>query len=296
MTDQPLIEHLAVIGVGLIGGSAARALKKANAVGRITGVGRSQPRLAKALKLGVVDDTSSDMAAAVRDADVVLIAVPMGIYAAVFKAIAGSLPAHAIITDAGSTKQHAIREARRFLSDPNRFVPAHPIAGAEHSGVEASNAELFCNHLCLLTPDENADPEAVAKIAAMWAACGCRVEKMCADEHDDFLAAVSHLPHVVAYALVNAVNKEGNERHDPFRFAAGGFRDFTRIASSSPSMWRDIVLCNRRSILAKLDGLEAELGALRQAINDGDGERIADMFTSAKQARDAWLQRRGKGA
>ena len=210
--------------------------------------------------------------------------------------VAGTLPAHAIVTDAGSTKQHAIREARRFLSDPGRFVPAHPLAGAEHSGVGASYAGLFRDHLCLLTPDADVDPEALTRIHAMWATCGCRVEEMCADEHDDFLAAVSHLPHVLAYALVNAVNKEGNERHDPFHFAAGGFRDFTRIASSSPEMWRDIVLCNRRSVLAKLDALEVELDTLRMAIADGDGERVGDMFSSAKAARDAWLRRRRRDA
>jgi len=294
MAEQPLIRHLAVIGVGLIGGSVARALKQAGAVGKVTGVGRNQQRLTEALDLGVVDAVSTDMKA-VGDADVVLICVPMGVYGEVLSAIAGSLSPAAIITDVGSTKQYTLVEAGRQLPYPHRFVPAHPIAGAEHSGVSASRVDLFRNHLCLMTPDATTDSDAVEIVRKMWTICGCRVEQMSADEHDDFLASVSHLPHVLAYALVNAVSREADGQHDPFRFAAGGFRDFTRIASSSPAMWRDIVMTNRKAVLSKLNTLEAELAALRQAIEGNNGERIIEMFSTAKQARDAWLKRREKG-
>jgi len=295
MAEPALIGHLAVIGVGLIGGSAARALKQAGAVDRVTGIGRSRERLAEAVELGVVDAVSTDFEAA-GEADVVLVCVPMGAYTGVLSAIAPGLSPRTIVTDAGSTKQHAMLEARRCLPDPGRFVPAHPIAGAEHSGVAASRADLFRDHLCVLTPDAATDADAVATVRDMWSICGCRVEQMSAEEHDDFLAAVSHLPHVLAYALVNAVNREADGRRDPFRFAAGGFRDFTRIASSSPAMWRDIVMSNGKAILAKLDRLEEELAAVREALESGDAERIAAMFASAKEARDAWLKRKGKPA
>jgi prephenate dehydrogenase len=171
----------------------------------------------------------------------------------------------------------------------SRFVPAHPIAGTEHSGVDASFAELFDNHLCVLTPVKETRPEAAQAIQDMWKAAGSDVMRMDAADHDDFLAAVSHLPHLAAFALVNAVRKQGNEKHDPFHFASGGFRDFTRIASSSPEMWRDIALCNRTSLLHKLDVLQVELGELKTALEAGDGDRLLAEFRQAKQARDKWL-------
>lgn len=285
------IDHLAIIGVGLIGGSVARALKAAGVVGRITGVGRNRQHLERAQALGVIDALSMDAAAAVADADMVLIAVPMGAYDAVFAQIAGKLPHKAVVTDAGSTKQYAIAVASRHLKTLRRFVPAHPIAGTERSGVEASFAELFRGQLCVLTPTAETDADALAAVKSMWAACGCRLHCMEAADHDDFLAAVSHLPHLVAYGLVNTVRKQGNAEHDPFQFAAGGFRDFTRIASSSPEMWRDIVMSNRKAVLAKLAALEAELAHLGELIRAGKDEELAREFTAAKQARDAWLAR-----
>ena len=285
--------HLVIIGVGLIGGSAARALKKAGAVERVTGVGRSLANLEKAKQLGVVDAFATDIAKAVHDADTVLVSVPMGAYETVFSAMAESLPKKAVITDAGSTKQHAIDMAHKHLRNTGCFVPAHPIAGTEDSGVEASFTELFQGRLCILTPGDGTDADALAKIKALWTATGSRVECMSASEHDDLLAAVSHLPHIAAYALVNAVRKLGNGENDPFKFAAGGFRDFTRIASSSPAMWRDIALANKNSLLHKIDGLQEELSILREALEKADGGKLLDDFSKAKQARDDWLAKHG---
>ena len=285
--------HLVIIGVGLIGGSAARALKRAGAVDRITGVGRSLENLEKAKELGVVDAFATDIATAVSDADTVLVSVPMGAYETVFSALAESLPDTAIITDAGSTKQHAIDMAHKHLPSTCCFVPAHPIAGTEDSGVEASFADLFQGRLCILTPEDGTDADTLAKIKGLWAATGSRIECMTAAEHDDLLAAVSHLPHIAAYALVNAVQKLGSGKNDPFKFAAGGFRDFTRIASSSPAMWRDIALANKDALLHKIDGLQEELSILRQALEKEDGGKLLDDFTAAKQARDNWLAKHG---
>jgi len=285
--------HLVVIGVGLIGGSAARALRRARCVSRITGAGRSTAHLEKAKELGVVDAIATDIASAVRYADTVLVSVPMGAYDTVFSAMAGNLPDTAVITDAGSTKQCAVEVARHRLGQVNRFVPAHPIAGTERSGVEASFSELFNDRLCILTPLDKTDADALDRVEAMWRATGARIECMAPADHDDFLAAVSHLPHMAAYALVNAVRKLGNEAHDPFKFAAGGFRDFTRIASSSPAMWRDIALANREALLHKMDVLRAELDEIRGALESGAGDKLLQAFSDAKQARDKWLAAHG---
>ncbi len=298
MSEHP-IKHLAVIGVGLIGGSVARALKHAGFVGRVTGVGRSRENLDRARELGIIDHWTHDIAEAVHDADMVLIAVPMGAYDKVFAELATSLPEHALITDAGSTKQHAMDVARRYLSDLSRFVPAHPIAGTEQSGAEASFAELFEDRLCILTPlgDKDmggvVDKKAIDAVEAMWMATGSRVIQMDAASHDDFLASVSHLPHLAAFALVNAVRKQGDEAHDPFQFAAGGFRDFTRIASSSPEMWRDIALSNSAALVDKISALQTELADMKTALSSGDGERLLETFSAAKKARDAWLEEHG---
>jgi len=287
------MKHMVVIGAGLIGGSLALALKKAGVVERVTGVGRSRDNLQLAKTRGIVDDWTHDISAAVADAEMVAVAVPMAAYESVFTAMAGSLPDTAIVTDAGSTKQSAIAAARKFLPDISRFVPAHPIAGTEQSGAGAAFAELFEQRLCILTPQGDTDAAAVEQVRAMWEAAGSRVICMDPAEHDDFLAAVSHLPHLAAFALVNAVRKQGNGQHEPFEFAAGGFRDFTRIASSSPEMWRDIALCNREAVMHQLDAMQDELRHMRLALQSGDGEQLLHDFRAAKQARDAWLETHG---
>jgi prephenate dehydrogenase len=284
-----LSRRLAVIGVGLIGGSVARALRKSGYAHHITGIGRNPERLERALELGVVDEVDTDAGRAVQHADIIVIATHLHAYGAIFSQIADHVPDHALLTDAGSIKMGVIQQARKYLKNLGSFVPAHPIAGTEKSGVEASFAELFEGHLCVLTPWEQTDPEAVSEIRAMWEACGCVVECMGAEEHDEFLAAVSHLPHLVAYALVNAVRNVGDGQHEPFKYAAGGFRDFTRIASSSPEMWRDICMANREALLKNMEALDIKLRQLRQALLEGDGERLLREFREAKRARDAWL-------
>jgi len=288
------IKHLVVIGTGLIGGSLALALKKAGVVERITGVGRSRDNLELAIARGIVDDWTHDIAAAVADADIVLLAVPMTAYESVFAAMADALPASAIVPDAGSTKQSDIDAAQKNLPAGCRFVAGHPIAGTEQSGAGAAFAELFENHLCILTPQDDTNAQALQTVRAMWEAAGGRVICMAPTEHDDFLAAVSHLPHMAAFALVNAVRKQGNDEHEPFEFAAGGFRDFTRIASSSPQMWRDIALCNRQAIMHQIDALQDELSAMKLALQAGDGEQLLADFKAAKTARDAWLTQHGE--
>lgn len=283
------IGHLVVAGVGLIGGSLSLALKRAGMVQRVTGVGRSRENLELALELGVIDAWTHDLTEAVRDADMVLLAVPMTAYDGLFTAMADVLPAHAIVTDAGSTKMSAIVAAEKHLTNPARFVAAHPIAGTEHSGAAAAFAELFEDHLCILTPNEHTEAEALADVKDMWQAAGCHIREMDAADHDDALAGVSHLPHLAAFALVNAVRKQAGD--EPFQFAAGGFRDFTRIASSSPHMWRDIALCNNKALIGKIDALQHELTVLREALEASDGERLLHEFETAKQARDAWVNK-----
>ena len=287
------VKHLVVIGVGLIGGSVARALKHAGIVERVTGVGRSRENLDRARELGIIDHWTHDIAEAVHDADMVLVAVPMGAYDRVFAELAKSLPETAVVTDAGSTKQHAIDVANKHLSDSSRFIPAHPIAGTEQSGAEASFAELFEDRLCILTPTENADSESVTVVSAMWEATMSRVVQMDAKQHDDFLAAVSHLPHLAAFALVNAVRKQGDEQHDPFQFAAGGFRDFTRIASSSPEMWRDIAISNTPALVKEIDAFQAELTEMKNALTGRESDKLLELFSAAKKARDEWLEKHG---
>jgi len=290
---EHVIDHLVVIGVGLIGGSVARALKHVGFVGRVTGVGRSRENLDRARELGIIDHWTHDIADAVHDADMVLVAVPMGGYDRVFSELAASLPEGALITDAGSTKQHAIEMAHTHLPDPSRFVPAHPIAGTEQSGAEASFAELFEDRSCILTPGPSTSMKAFDKVKALWSATGSHVIEMDAASHDNLLAAVSHLPHLAAFALVNAVRKQGDEQHDPFQFAAGGFRDFTRIASSSPEMWRDIAISNSPALIEEIDALQAELTEMKNALISGEGEELLESFSAAKKARDEWLEKHG---
>ncbi|GAV19765.1 prephenate dehydrogenase [Mariprofundus micogutta] len=289
------IQHLVVIGTGLIGGSVSLALKRAGVVHRVTGVGRSRENLELAQQLGVVDDWTHDVARAVSSADMVLLSVPMNAYESLFAAMADHLPVGCVVTDAGSTKQTAIAAAKQILPNPERFIAAHPIAGTEQSGAAAAFAELFDQRLCIVTPESDSDAAALARVKEMWQQTGSRVEVMSASDHDEFLASVSHLPHLAAFALVNAVSKQATETQDPFRFAAGGFRDFTRIASSSPEMWRDIALCNRDALLHQIELFQVELNGLREALLADDDERLLNEFGAAKEARDNWLAKHGEG-
>ncbi len=288
-----MIQTLAVIGVGLIGGSLALALKAKGVVGSVMGAGRSEDNLRLAQSLGIVDSWTTSLTEAVRDADVVVIAVPMGAYEVVLQSIAPALKDGAIVTDVGSTKQHAI-EAARCLPEHVSFIAAHPLAGTEKSGAEAAFATLYQDHLCIVTPDETTDKQALAVVENMWQDAGANVVSMPAAEHDKLLGAVSHLPHLAAFALVNAVNQQKTDAFDPMAYAAGGFRDFTRIASSSPEMWRDIALANRDALIQQVDILMNELQTIKLALQAQDKDKLNALFMSAKQARDTWLATHGK--
>ncbi|MDX8384641.1 MAG: prephenate dehydrogenase/arogenate dehydrogenase family protein [Ghiorsea sp.] len=290
-----MIEKLTIIGVGLIGGSLALALKEAGKVGHVLGAGRDESNLKLAKSLGIVDAWTTSLSDAVQDADVVLLAVPMGAYDAVLAAIAPFLKTGCVVSDAGSTKQHALAAAARHLPEHAHFIAAHPIAGTEQSGAGAAFSTLYQQHLCIVTPNEKSDVQALQCVQDMWQAVGCKVLAMPAAEHDDLLATVSHLPHLAAFAIVNAVQKQKCEAYDPFAFAAGGFRDFTRIASSSPSMWRDIALANRGALMKQIDGLQDELSAIKQALVDEDDVALFAMFDAAKDARDTWLNSSEQG-
>ena len=278
---------LAVIGVGLIGGSFALALKQAKAVTHVVGVGRNAANLKLARERGIIDSIAPDPGAAARDADLVLVATPVAQFPGVFSSLSGST---ALITDGGSTKRDVIAAARKALGKKiGRFVPAHPIAGAENSGAAAAKAELFQGRRVVLTPLKENARTSVATVETAWSACGAKVSRMDAEEHDAVLAVVSHLPHVLAYALVHGVAKRNNAEQ-LFSFAAGGFRDFTRIASSHPEMWRDICLANRDRVLQELKSYANELGTIRKLIQKGDAAALEKLFAVARDARNKWIQ------
>jgi len=283
------IGKLVVIGVGLIGGSFALALRRARAVQRVVGVGRTRRNLADALRLKAIDEASQDPARAVRGADLVLLATPVGQMPAVMTAIAPHLPAHAVVTDAGSTKRDVIACARRFLGGHlPRFVPGHPVAGTEMSGAAAAFPELFRGRNVILTPQAGTAAGAVTLVRRAWEACGARVVRLDAGAHDELLAAVSHLPHVIAFALVNMLAG----RRDParlFGLSAAGLRDTVRIAGSSSEMWADICVANRDALLAALEDYENELEQTRAAIERADAAELGRLFAQARRARAKWL-------
>jgi prephenate dehydrogenase len=283
--------RLAVIGVGLIGGSFALALKAARRVSHVVGAGRSEANLRLARERGAIDSIAPDARTAARDADVVLVAAPVAQFAPVFADICPHLSAQAIVTDAGSTKRDVIAAAREALgAKVGQFVPGHPIAGAEKSGAAAASAELFRNRRVVLTPLKENAPEALDRVEKLWQACGANVSRMDAEEHDAVLAAVSHLPHLLAYALVHEVAQRPNAEQ-LFSFAAGGFRDFTRIASSHPEMWRDICVANRDRLLAELRLYRAKLSSLEKLLQAADAKALERLFAEAREARDQWLKR-----
>jgi len=283
-------DKLVVIGVGLIGGSVATALRRANSVRRIVGVGRGQANIQRALELRVIDEASDDVASAVRDADVVLLAVPVRQNQSVLEQLAGSLNAHTLLTDAGSTKLEYVATVRHLMASHLRLViPAHPIAGAELTGVDSAHSELFVDRNVVITPLPENDPAAVDRIESLWQTCGARVSRMTPDHHDQVFSAVSHLPHMLAYALVHMIATRPDAQ-ELFSFAAGGFRDFTRIASSSPEMWRDIALANQKALLSDLASYQQQLARLSELIRAADAEQLGQIFSAARNARNAWLR------
>jgi prephenate dehydrogenase len=290
-----LIERLAVIGVGLIGGSLARALRAARRVKEVVGCGRSRENLERAVDLGVIDRFSHDSREAVRGADMIFLAVPLGAMRDQFAAIREAMPGDALITDGGSVKGSVVADAVAvFGAVPPGLVPGHPIAGTERSGVEASFPELYQGRRVILTPLPETEPDAVSRVTEMWQACGAEVTCMDVAHHDEVLAATSHLPHMLAFGLVDALARM-RENDEIFRYAAGGFRDFTRIASSNPVMWRDICIANRDALGSMLESFSAEMAELADTITRGDGDHLLEVFERAKSARDRFVDGLGTG-
>ncbi len=289
-----MIDRLAVIGVGLIGGSLARALRAAGEVRQVVGCGRKTPNLQRARELGVIDHYTQDIGEAVKGADMVLLAIPLGAMRAAFAAMKDHLSPHAVVTDGGSVKGCVVADAKAvFGRVPGNFVPGHPIAGTEHSGVEASFAELYQNRRVILTPVKDTEKAALERVEAMWRICGAEVIRMEVAHHDEVLAATSHLPHMLAFSLVDALARM-KENDEIFRYAAGGFRDFTRIASSNPVMWRDICLANRGPLRKMVKRFARELHDLADALDSADGKDLLEIFERAKAARDRYVDGVGR--
>jgi len=281
-----LIKRLAIIGVGSIGGSLARALKQNQFVAEVVGFGRNEHHLQTAVDLGVIDVYATDIIVAIENADIIVVCTPVCSISTILEKIAGKLSATTIVTDVGSTKLSVIDAARRVFGEvPDNFVPGHPIAGTEKSGVTASVADLFQGRRVILTPVKNTDARALQCVREMWQKTGAIVSEMDVTHHDEVLAATSHLPHLLAYVLVDTLARM-EDKPEIFQYAAGGFKDFTRIASSDPQMWRDICLENSEPIIDVIDKYQFELGKIRTAIAKKDSNTIKRIFTRAKQARD----------
>lgn len=285
-----MIKKLAIFGVGLIGGSLALALKQRHYCEQIVGCSRDEANLKRACELGVVDSYTLDPIEAVKGADMIVLAVPMGAMRSVLQSIKGHTEPDAIITDAGSSKASVVAAAREVFGEiPSYFVPAHPIAGREQSGVEAAIPDLYENHKVIVTPLPETDPEAEQRVTQMWQASGATVESMDVLKHDKVLAATSHLPHVLAFSLVDTLS-HSKASDAIFHYAAGGFRDFTRIASSDPVMWRDICLENRDAILESIEYFQENLQQLHDQVAAADSDGILGVFSHAKSVRDAYMK------
>ena len=294
------LNKIVIFGVGLIGGSVALALKKTGVAPKIVGVGRNIENLQTAINLGVIDEAEADIAKAVGDANLVLIATPVAQTQKILEAIIPHLSQSTVVTDAGSTKsdiaQYVMNASKRaknpehFLS---QFVGGHPIAGAEKSGVIAAKEDLFIGKNVVLTPNEKTSLEAIKLVRELWQTTGANVSEMTAQTHDQIFAAVSHLPHLLAFALVNNLANRPNAKQ-LFNFAASGFRDFTRIAGSSPEMWRDISLANKTALLNELEAYQAEISALHNLLKNEDSQGLQAMFEQASQARQAWQKEQEK--
>lgn len=284
-----MIQRLCIVGVGLIGGSLALALRKAGYVNEIVGTSRDQAHLRRAVELGVIDRFDLNIAHAAAAADVVVLCVPLGAMEPVCQQLKETFASDRILTDVGSSKARVVAAVRSAFGElPSGFVPGHPIAGTEKSGVDAAFAELFQNRRTVLTPLESTSKQACRTVVDMWKATGSIVEIATVDHHDQVLAATSHLPHMLAFGLVDTLARLGNH-NEIFRYAAGGFRDFTRIASSDPVMWRDICLANRQALLSIMARFQADLDILTEAIDKEDGDLLLEIFTRAKLARDTYV-------
>lgn len=288
---HPAFPKVVIFGVGLIGGSFSLALRKAGAVTEVVGFGRSAATLNEAKQLGILDRIGADVAREVCDADIVLVATPVAQMADIFKRIAPHLGANTLITDGGSTKGDVVAAAHANLGNKlSQFVPAHPIAGGEKSGASAALADLYQGKRVVLTPLHENAKDAVARIRKAWEICGANVSELTAEQHDTVFAAVSHLPHLLSFALVHDLAKRDN-KDQLLSFAASGFRDFTRIAASSPEMWRDICMANRDALMIELQQYAAELYVLHQALESNDAAKLEEIFSLAREVRSAWVQK-----
>lgn len=284
--DKVYFERVALIGLGLIGSSLARAIKRHGLAGEIVGHARTKETRRAALDLGFIDRAADSAALAVEGADLVVIAVPVGATGAIVQEIAPALSAGAIITDVGSVKQAVVDAAQPYLPAGVHLVPGHPVAGTEESGPEAGFAELFEGRWCIITPPPGTDEDAVVRVEQLWRAVGSQVDRMDPRHHDMVLAITSHLPHLIAFTIVGtATDLENHLQREVIKFAAGGFRDFTRIAASDPVMWRDVFLANKEAVLEMLGRFDEDLTALQRAIRYGDGEALEEIFSRTREIR-----------
>jgi cyclohexadieny/prephenate dehydrogenase len=283
---EPLFKRLALIGFGLIGGSIARAARAQGLAGEIVTSARSEKTRARVNELGVVDHVVATNAEAAKDADLVILCIPVGACGPVTQEIAPFLKSGAIVSDVGSVKAAVTREMAPYIPQGVHFVPAHPVAGTEHSGPDSGFAELFIDRWCILTPPEGTDPAAVEKLRAFWSGLGARVEIMTPDHHDLVLAITSHLPHLIAYTIVGTADELAQvTSSEVIKFSAGGFRDFTRIAASDPTMWRDVFLNNKEAVLEMLGTFNEDLSKLTRAIRRNDGEALFEHFSRTRAIR-----------
>jgi cyclohexadieny/prephenate dehydrogenase len=289
--STPRFERVAIIGIGLIGSSLARVLRRDGLAGEIAACARRAETLETVRRLRIADVATDDPAAAARGADLVVIATPVASYAEIGRRIAPDLKPGAIVTDVGSVKGTVIRDLAPLLPKGVHFAPGHPVAGTEHSGPEAGFAELFENRWCILTPPPGTDPASTRRVSDLWRAAGMRVVEMPADHHDKVLAITSHVPHLIAYTIVaTADDLEESLKSEVIKFSAGGFRDFTRIAASDPVMWRDIFLNNREAVLEMLQRLTEDLFALQRAIRWGEGDKLQELFTRTRAIRRSIIE------
>ncbi len=291
MADDVLFERVALIGIGLIGSSLARRMKRDKLATHIVANARTQATLDKVVELGIADSVVIDAAEAVSGANLVVICSPLGTYRAIGTTIADHLAEGAIVSDVGSVKGMVLRDLRPVVPTHAHLVPAHPVAGTEHSGPEAGFADLFDGHWCIVTPEENTDAAAVERVSELWRRAGMKVEIMDAAHHDLVLALTSHLPHLIAYNIVGTADDlETVTKSEVIKYAAGGFRDFTRIVASDPVMWRDIFLNNREAVLETLGRFTEDLAALQRAIRWGDGDALHDLFVRTRAIRRGIIQ------
>jgi cyclohexadieny/prephenate dehydrogenase len=282
----PVFERIALIGIGLIGSSVARVVKRDGLANHIAVSARSQESLDTAMRLGIADSITLNAAEAVRDADMVMVCTPMGTYTDIVAAIADDLKPGCILTDVGSVKGSAVRDLSVGLPENVHLIPAHPVAGTEHSGPEAGFAELFDGRWCIVTPPEGADADALEKVRAFWERAGSDVEIMAPDHHDQVMAMTSHLPHLIAYTIVGtASDLEKSLVNEVIKFSAGGFRDFTRIAASDPTMWRDVFMNNKEAVLEVLQRFTEDLTALQRNIRWDEGDKLFELFSRTRAIR-----------